>query len=294
MKNNKYGIISLRKQFPTDKACIEFLFYAQHTHECQCGGTFSLMRNGTRKVRTFQCSKCRAKISPTKDTIFHKSDTPLTLWFHAIMVFSNAKSGISAKTIERDLEVTYKTAWRMLTVIRRALKQSTEPLTGDVEVDGGYFGGRGHAGKDNVRLGAVMRKKALVFAAAQRGGTIRADIMKDGSARSHGDFIKKHVSQAGTRLMTDGANHYKNAAVGYDRHFVEHTHGEYVRGDVHVNNVETFWAHVKRSIRGTHKSVSNGHLQEYLDGFVWHYNQRRDSDAERFSALLGMLLQPVK
>lgn len=124
----KYGITGLRKQFATDEACIEFLFDTLHTRECGCGGTFSAMKNGDRKVRTFQCSKCRAKISPTKGTIFHKSDTPLTLWFHAIMVFSNAKSGISAKQLQRELEVTYKCAWRMLNLIRKALTQNTDKL----------------------------------------------------------------------------------------------------------------------------------------------------------------------
>ena len=133
-----------------------------------------------------------------------------------------------------------------------------------------------------------------MFAAAERDGYMRADIMKDGSAHSHGEFLTKHVSNEGTRLMTDGATHYRNVAVGYDRQFVEHTKGEYVRGDVHVNNVETFWAHVKRSIKGTHKSVSKRYLQAYFDGFVFLYNQRKDTDYERFSALLGVLLQPKR
>ena len=161
-------------------------------------------------------------------------------------------------------------------------------------MDTGYFGGRGHAGKNNEHLGAVMKKKALVFAAVERGGTMRAHMMQDGSARSHGDFIKENISPADTRLMTDGAKHYRKVAAGYDRHFVEHTKGEYVRDDVHVNNIETFWAHVKRSIKGTHKGVSKKHLQSYLDGFVFLYSQRRDSDYERFSALLGALLHTAK
>src|SRR3989344_7410883 len=110
MNKNKYGIRSLNKQFPNDDAVLDFIFEARHSDKCSCGGTYK--RKAGR--RQYQCSKCRYQIAPTAGTIFHKSDTPLTLWFHAIMVFSNAKSGISAKTMERDLEVTYKTAWRML------------------------------------------------------------------------------------------------------------------------------------------------------------------------------------
>src|SRR5258708_731004 len=118
MKNTKYGITSLHKQFPNDDAILEFIFKARHTESCHCGGTYK--RRAGRK--TYQCSKCRAHIAPLAGTIFQKTDTPLTLWFHAIMVFSNAKSGMSAKALERDLEITYKTAWRMLTLIRKALK----------------------------------------------------------------------------------------------------------------------------------------------------------------------------
>lgn len=284
MKAAKYGLHSLRKQFPNDRACLEVIFDARYARRCVCGGKYKLMKGCHR----FQCTRCRKRISPTVGTVFERSHIPLTLWFHTMMVFSNAKSGISAKVIERDLEVTYKTAWRMLHVIRHALRQDTALLEGDVEMDAGYFGGRGHAGKDNEHLGAVMRRKAIVFAAAQRGGVMRADIMPDTSARSHGAFIKKHVSPK-SRLLTDGANHYTNVSAGYDRHFVEHTKGEYVRGDVHVNNVETFWAHVKRSIRGTHKSVSNRYLQSYLDTFVFHYNHRRN-DKQRFMLLLRALV----
>ncbi len=299
--NKKYGVTSLRKQFPTDQACVEFLFDTLHSRECSCGGTYSLMSNGLKKdgmtprlMRTFQCSKCRNKISPTAGTIFHKSDTPLTLWFHAIMVFSNAKSGISAKQMQRDLEVTYKTAYRMLMLIKKALKQDKDRLSGDVEMDTGFFGGKGNGGKNNENIGNVMRNKGIVFAAVERGGRMKAEVMPDATAKSHKDFLMKNVSVTGTRLLTDSANRYDKIAVGYDRHMVDHHRKEYVRGDIHVNNVETFWAHVKRSIKGTHKVVSKQFLQAYLDGFVWQYNARTCSDAERFGRLLGAVLQPAR
>lgn len=293
MNNKKYGITSLRKQFPTDEACIEFLFDTLHTRECGCGGTFSAMKNGERKVRTFQCSKCRAKISPTKGTIFHKSDTPLTLWFHAIMVFSNAKSGISAKQLQRELEVTYKCAWRILSLIRKALKQGDAPLNGDVEMDAGYFGGRFKSGKNNAKQSEAIKAKSVVIGAIQRGGEMRAQVVPDASANTIKNFLGQNVSTHG-RLITDSARTYENVALGYDRHMVDHHKGEYVRGDIHINNVEAFWSHVKRSIKGTHKVVSKKHLQAYLDGFVFHYNQRKDTDSQRFSALLGALLQSAR
>lgn len=150
LSTNKYGLASLRKDFGTEDKCLDFIFRARHTSECSCGGTYNRLKGR----KQYQCSKCRFQIAPLAGTIFHKTDTPLSLWFHAIMVFSNAKSGMSGKALERDLEVTYKTAWRMLKLIREALDQGKDKLKGDVEIDAGFFGGKGDGGKD---MGAYRR-----------------------------------------------------------------------------------------------------------------------------------------
>ena len=288
-KINKYGIPSLKRDFPTDRACLDFIFKTLHKDGCSCGGRYSLMK-GTRR---YQCSKCRFKIAPTSGTIFHKSDTPLTLWFQAILVFSNAKSGISAKQMESNLEVTYKCAWRILMLIRKALAQSTDKLSGDVEMDQAYFGGRFKSGKDNAKQREAIAAKSVIMGAVQRGGEARMKVTPDASSYSHGVFLKETIEPEGTRLMTDKTNRLSNVAKGYDRHMVDHHVGEYVRGDVYVNSLDSFLAHVKRSIKGTHKVISKKYLQSYLDGFVWHYNNRHN-DRERFEALLGTLLRASK
>jgi transposase len=171
----------------------------------------------------------------------------------------------------------------MLTLIRASLKQSEEVLQGDIEVDTGYIGGK-------AKLERRMHNKSTVFAAIQRGGTIRAEVTKDATARAHKNFIWKNVSTKATRLLTDKANRFDRIAVPYRRESVNHHRGEYVRGDVHVNNVENFWSHVKSSIRGTHKKVSPKYLQSYLNGFVFHYNNA-GTDRERFFDLLDTVLQ---
>lgn len=130
-KINRYGVRSLEKDFPNDDVCLEFLFDAQYSKACSCGGTYRRVKGR----KQFQCSKCRSQIAPLVGTIFHKSDTPLTLWFKAIVAFSNAKSRVSAKYMERELEVTYKTAWRMLMLIRKASKQSSDKLSDNARMD---------------------------------------------------------------------------------------------------------------------------------------------------------------
>ncbi len=284
--HGRFGIRSLRKQFPSEDACLEFLFKLNHSKHCSCGGTFKRIPDR----RKYQCGRCRLQIAPTAGTIFEKSKVPLSLWFHVLMMFSNAKSGLSAKTIQRDLEITYKTAWRMIHLIRGTLKQSEEPLKGAVELDLAYFGGKGDAGKNGERLKEVFKAKTRVLAAIERKGQARAQVVSSGSAKNHKNFLWQNVSTKDTKLMTDKALQLDNVARPYDRHSVHHRKKEFVRGEAHTQTVDWFWSNVKGSIRGTHKSVSPKYLQSYLDGFVFHYNNAY-SDKERFEALLDTVLR---
>lgn len=286
---NRYGIRSLERDFPTEDVCLDYLFDAQHSRACSCGGSYKRVKGR----KQYQCSKCRFQIAPLAGTIFHKSDTPLTLWFKALLAFSNAKSGISAKELERELEVTYKTAWRILMLIRKALTQGSDKLSGTVETDAAYFGGRYRSGKYNKYQKQAIAAKSVVMGAVERGGKARVSVVPNLSAKAHADFLTAAVERIGTRLMTDDTNMLNKIAVGYDRFSVNHKLGEYVKGDSYINTIEGFWSHVKRSIKGTHKVVSKKHLQEYLDGFVFHYNNRH-SDKERFASLLGSVLLGAK
>lgn len=284
-KIDKYGLRELRAEFPNDDACLEYLFDTLHSRECSCGGKYARVK-GRKK---FQCGKCRFQIAPMAGTIFEKSSTPLSLWFHAVLVFSNAKSGISAKQMERELNVTYKCAYRILKLIRHCVEQDDDKLDGDIEMDEGFIGGRGEGGKYNKNYKRVMREKAKVIAAIQRGGRMRAKQVTDISAMNIWQFLDDNIKNENTRLLTDGSNRYDIAASGYKRESVNHSKKIFVRGDVHVNSVEWFWSHVKKSIKGTFKSVSKAELQSYLDAFVWHYNNR-DNDRARFASLLQAIV----
>lgn len=284
-KEQKYGLRDLERQFPDDASCLEFIFDALHSRKCSCGGKYSPLSGR----KQYQCSKCRFQIAPCANTIFHKSDTPLTLWFHAIWIFSNAKSGISAKEMERQLNVTYKCAYRILKQIREALKQESDFLKGIVETDSAHLGGRFKAGKGNKGQKEALAAKTIVMAAAERGGRMRAKVRPNRSAKQIADFVRENIEEK-SFLMTDAANTYTHAAKGYDHFSVNHKKGEYARGPFHINNIEAWFSHIKRSIKGTFKSVSREQLQSYLDAFVFHYNHRTDN-RQRFSALLGAVLQ---
>src|SRR3989344_5720708 len=284
--SGRFGVRSLRRRFPTDDACLEYIFRKRHERHCSCGGVFKRIKGR----QQYHCSRCSFQVAPLSGTIFEKSRVPLTLWFHAIMMFSNAKSGLAASTIQRDLEITYKSAWRMAHLIRGTLMQSEEPLSGTVESDMAFFGGKGHAGKNNEHLGSVMKAKTKVFGAIERKGEARAKVVSDGSAKTHKNFLWQHVSTKNTKLMTDGALPYTHSASPYDRRSVNHRKKEYVRGEVHTNSADSFWSHVKASVRGTHKAISKKHFQSYLDGFVFHYNNARNGK-QRFEALVDTVLR---
>ena len=283
----KYGLKQLRKDFPTDKACLEFVFDTLHSKECSCGGEYRRVEGR----KQFYCTKCRFQIAPLAGTIMNKSDTPLILWWHALWVFSNAKSGLSAKELERQLAVTYKCAWRILHQIRKALKQDGK-LSGDVEMDTAYFGGRYKSGRYNEKQKEAIAAKTVVMGAIERGGKARLIIVPDSKAQTHRDFLAEVIEPKSTRLMTDNTNRIGRTALGFTRLTVDHHRGEYVRGEVHANTIDAFWSHIKRSINGTHKVVSRKHLQEYLDAFVFHRNNGH-SDKQRFFSLLESVLRPA-
>lgn len=122
----KYGLKQFKKDFPTERACLEFIFETLHTWECVCGGEY-VYRDGRKQ---FQCSKCRFHIAPTVGTIFERSVVPLTQWFRAILL---VHQGISIKALQRELGTTYKTAWRCSYILRRAIQGDTINLIWDTK-----------------------------------------------------------------------------------------------------------------------------------------------------------------
>ena len=181
----------------------------------------------------------------------------------------------------------------MLSLIRNILKQKNISLKGDVEIDGAYFGGSRKAGKDNKYLHEVMQAKSAVLGAIKRGGDMKVEQVSDMKGDTWEEFMLNTIQKKGTRLLTDGDAHFRRMNIVYDRHSVDHHRGEYVRGDVHINSMENFWSHAKRSIRGTYKVISKKHLQSYLDAFVFHYNNRHN-DRKRFESLLQIVLLSAK
>lgn len=266
----RYSLQTLRREFPTDTVCLDFIFKTRYPR-----------LRGYRRIRgrkEYVNSKGH-HISPLAGTIFHKSRTPLTLWFHAIFLIYISKNGVSAQELSVQLGVTYKCAFRMAHRIRATMTQDAVPLAGIVEVDETYIGGKS---KQAVKF----KTKSAVFGMVERKGKAKVYVVPHRGTEQLLPRIKEHVEQT-AHIMSDEFRVYqKLPKLGYRHSSIKHGKGHYVRGQVHSNSVEGLWGQIKPSLVSTHRGVSKKYLQRYLDEFVWKYNWRDVSPSVAFPELL--------
>ena len=222
---------------------------------------------------------CRQQFSPTSGTLFADSHLPLLTWFHAIALMLNAEKGISAKQLQRDLGIGgYKTAWYLNHRIREAMGNGDIPkLGGIVEIDETYIGGRVR-GKG---MKFAKKQKQVVMGAVQRGGKLRLQHIPDAKIQTISGFVKATLSQDVERVMTDQHGAYPTALAPEftDRHErINHIIGEYVRGDVTTNTIESAFSLLKRGVVGQFHKLSGKHLHRYLTEFEYRFNHRNDAD----------------
>jgi len=278
MKAERYTLNQFTREFPDDAACLDYIFDQRHPDGgfcAGCGRTDTFHRVETR--RCYSCANCGHQIHPCEGTIFHKSSTKLRTWFFAMFLMTASKNGVSAKELERQLGVTYKTAWRMGHQIRKLMNQGGDLLSGVVEADETYVGGkRGnmHVHKRTSVPAQGGHGKAIVMGVVERDGEVRAHvapIVNRATATSH----TVAMVEAGSLVCTDEHSAYDLlSAHGYKHERVAHGQDEFVRAEVHTNSIEGFWGQLKRSVNGTFHQVSPQHLQAYVDEFAFRYNRR--------------------
>ena len=297
--------------YADDEACLQSLWRnryspdGEHAHCPRCEQERVFKRYETKQQRqSWSCTACSYKLHPTAGTIYHKSSTSLHLWFYATYLMASTRCGISAKQLERELGVTYKTAWRMANLIRNVLmEQDTEPMTGPVEVDetlmGGKFTNRNMQGRSkrmtpqerSARTKEAMARKTVVMGAVQRGGRVIATVVPNQRKGSLMPSVVEYVLPQET-VYTDELKSYNGLTkAGYQHSRVNHSQAIYVNGDVHTNTIEGFWALTKNGIRGVYHAVSTKHLQGYLNEYAWRYSHR-DDELAMFETLLLRSARP--
>ncbi len=239
----------------------------------------------TRKL--WKCAACRRQYTVTVGTIFEASHVPLNKWLLAFYLLCASKKGMSAHQLHRMLGVTYKTAWFMFHRIREAMRdpEFNSLLSGTVEADETYIGGKRRKGPDGKRKvgrpGPGDTNKAAVLTLVERDGRARSFHVARVDAANLKGAIRDHV-QRDASIMTDEWRSYE----GLDKEFashetVAHGAGEYARGAVNTNTVEGYFATLKRGVNGTYHRISPAHLHRYLNEFDFRYSTRHLSDGQR-------------
>ena len=269
------------RQFPDDETCLAHLFNVRFG---QCFTCPSCERQSKwfriKAERAYSCQWCGYHLHPTVGTPFQQTRTPLQLWFYAIHLFTTTRHGVSAKELERQLGVTYKTAWRMAGLIRQHMADvdGDEPIGGlgrKVQIDETFVGG---VIKRDKWGGDPTIKKAVVFGMLEVGGEIVTHVVPNRTSGTLLPIIRATVKRPSS-IHTDEHKAYGGLGVmGYRHNTVNHSREQYVckTTGATVNAVEGFWRHLKCSIQGTHTSVSPKYLGRYAKEFEYRFNRRND------------------
>lgn len=290
----KFTFKQFQALYPDDDACLQAVFDRKRSQNDPCPncGVVGAKFHKITGRRAYACQDCGHHYYPCVGTPFEHSSTPLTLWFHAMYLMTATRNGVSAKELQRQLGVTYKCAWRIGHQLRDLMAQrdtagNTGPLSGHVEIDETYVGGRlrkftGH-GK-----GEYLKNKSTVFGIVERGGNIRSGVVPDERRTTLIPIIQANVA-AGAIVSTDTHGSYKPLKkLGFKHGRINHNTREWSRGIHSTNTIEGFWSHLKRGIKSTHASVSKQHLNRYIGEFAYRYNNR-DAPSEMFARLLKQI-----
>lgn len=296
MATPKFTFAQFKSKYPDDAACLQAILQRRYgdADACpKCGVVGKLARIDGR--RAFACKE-GCHIYPCAGTVFEHSSTTLTLWFHAMYLMTSTRNGVSAKELQRQLGVTYKCAWRIGHQLRelmsaRAKAQNPGPLSGHVELDETYIGGKIRKFKGHGK-GEYLKNKSTVFGMVERNGGLRGKVVPNELSETLLPIVQENVAKK-TTISTDMHRSYRPLwRMGYKHERVNHDMNEWVRGNVHTNTIEGFWSHLKRGIKSTHASVSKQHLQKYVDEFAFRYNNR-EAPADMFHRMLAQISKPI-
>ncbi len=295
-KHLRYTVNDFNAEFPTDDACLEYIKEERFPGGVTLCGKCAQERKHYRVTgRTaYACDHCGNHVYPLAGTIFEKSTTSLRLWFYAMYLMGSTRCGISAKQIQRETGVTYKTAWRMFRQIRTLLSEDIQLEGSSVEVDEMYVGGKRKGGTGRPMRGD--KTKTPVLGMVERKGRVIAKAVSDVTAETLCGNIREFVLPEST-VFTDELASYNTVAEGkrYTHLRINHSSKVYVMGNghIHTNTIEGFWSLIKRGIGGVYHQVSQKYLQSYLNEYSFRYN-RRDRGNLIFRSILERVADSAK
>ena len=295
--------LEFNNKFPTEQSVIDYFIRVRYQNilTCpHCGNKIKISHRENR-LKVIDCHKCNNTFSPFTNTIFEKSSTDMRKWFYAIHLTINDKKGISALQLQREIGVTYKTAWRMLHLIREAMGNSdmSKTFEGLAEVDETYIGGKPRkenkqfdkngniipSEKPKSKRGRGTKKTPVVGVKERDTKQVYAQVMlpnsegKNLTGKQLLAVIEK-VCKDGTTIISDDFKGYNilNKKQKFHHLSVNHSLGEFCNGFVHTNNIENFWNLIKKQYHGTHHWYSEKYTQNYIDEMCFRQNHRKDEN----------------
>jgi transposase-like protein len=300
-RKNPATLLEAMRHFDCETArrYLESIKWPQGAFCPKCGsvnvGTIA-SRNGMRQCRE---KGCRCQFSLIKGTIMEGTHLRLDQWCMAVWMIVNCKNGVSSCEIARSIGCKQQSAWHLLHRVRHLLEQDfSQPMGANnasaVECDSTFIGGLLKFMPYERQQRAMAKGKwgkSVVHAVKERQtGRVRAEVIDPDLEKTAKDFVREHVAP-GTTVYTDSGSEYKWLTKGGYRHeAVNHKAMEYVRGSVHTNGLESYFNCVRRGLKGTYIATSPEHLQAYVDEQTFRFNHRHETDWERFSATMALVV----
>ena len=280
-----HSLLDLLKRFPTEQSCINHLAKIRWPDGVECPACQS------RKIYTckkrFRCGDCKRNFSVRVGTIYEGSPLPLRKWFAAMWLLSSSPKGISSCQLAREIGVTQKTAWFMLSRLRKMIVELQRPqVSGTVEIDEAYIGGKEKNKHSNKRLrGNWKAGKTTVLGIRERGGAVRIEMAKGTDQQSLTRFTSQNV-KAWSTVFTDSFDGYDQLSTLFNHHTVCHSRGEYGRGNAHTNSIESVWAILKRGHFSVYHHWSKKYMPLYLAEFENRMNMAGMNGRQRVDIML--------